>query len=205
MKANEIEGVGIPGREVVEYCRILQERFNHLTDLRTMTAHRHITLIGVVGAFTAGVFQFGGQDGQKLVAGLLFPASIFLLALGVCVTVYDAMIRHRAHAVTVEISRVLEAEGMHVFEHQSRGPLRRLAQVFDEDFFFFSQILLVNGLTAIPLSMGARQAGGAPKITLGAEDYFVYAATVIFFGSLWFAARRAYDQWGPANNWFPRA
>ena len=204
MEPNEREGVIILGRDGVEFCQILQQRFNYLTDLRTMTAHRHITLIGVVGAFMAGVFQFGGQEGQGLIARLLLPASIVLLLLGACVTIYDAMIRHRARAVMAEISRVLDASGMHIKKGHKHGFIPGLFRVFDEDFFFFSQILIVNGLTAVPLVMRVNRSG-APKITFGMEGYFVYIGAVVFFGCLWFITLRAYDRWGPANNWFPQA
>lgn len=104
----------------------------------------------------------------------------------------------------VEISRIVAASGMPVYQHQRHGLLPAAFRVFDEDFFFFSQILVVNALAALPLVMRF-DPHGEPGITLGIEGYFAYVAAVAFFACLWFVTRRAYESWGPANNWFPRA
>lgn len=192
------------GRDETEYCRLLLERFNYLTDLRTMTSHRHITLIGVVGAFVAGVFQFGGPEGQALVARILVPAAAILLLLGACVTVYDAMILHRAGAVVHEISRLVKASELPAVQGERRGRISWMLRVFDEDFFFFSQILIVNSLTAVLLAMKTAHTGTL-GLTVGLSGVYAFFVGALGFSLLWFGARAGYARWGPPNRWFPRA
>lgn len=195
---------GLPNDIQVNYCRLLQERFNYLTDLRKMTAHRHITLISVVGALIAGIVQFGDPRQQQVVESLVFPTSLVLLTLGVCVTVYDAMIRVRASAVMLEISRTLE-NSIPIQRITRSGLLARAFGYFDEDFFFFSQILIVNSLAALPLSTREDSSTGHLTNALGLPGLMAWAVAAIVYSLIWFGIRLLYQNWGPPNNWFPKA
>jgi drug/metabolite transporter (DMT)-like permease len=118
-----------------------RDRYSHLTNLRTNTAQRYVTVIGAFGAIIVVAAKFFSDGNSVLrlsgehVAGGIF--AVFLM--GLAVLVYDAMVRKVAKACSECLDGVL----LQIMK-DSREPRKSTFYFFDEEFFFISQVLIVT-------------------------------------------------------------
>jgi len=183
---------------VVAYLRELQVRFNHLTGLRATTAHRHIMLLGFVATGLGALSRM--DEVEEIFPLMLLLTSIVLLAMSLCVTIYDAMVRLRARPVAQEMAHVVRRASISMFGASADSPR------FGEDFFFFSQIVAANAVTVVPLLLWLWKAipgcGLGPDSSLCGLCALFYLSGLVLFTTVWWLAGRVYR---PANTWLPSA
>lgn len=179
--------------EIARYLQVLHDRFRHITDLRTMTARRHVTLCSLAGGLLITILQFEQKAAGLDLETIGMVAGGTLSVMGMLVTVYDAMMNHRAGAVASEMARCLQQH--EILRTGIRGCPRGSAA---EDFLYFSQILVVNAVV-LTVTVGLLLGGGLERSVMA------FILSVGLYSAAWFGTRTLYTRVVGDSTWLPTA
>lgn len=150
---------------------ILHDRYNHLTGLRTMAAHRYITIIGGLGAIIFMAQKLlgestgsAGSERESIFASYQnvfsdsFIAIILLLLflMGLYVLIYDAIARKVAGRVGDVLNKIVTT-GVNICDaidicerHLDNRKKLTFRQYYkpDEEFFYISKVIVVTAAMA---------------------------------------------------------
>lgn len=175
---------------IIQHWVGLNTRFQYLVDLRTTTARRHISITGATGGFIALVFK--GETPETTMYYTVMISALVIMALGACVVYYDAQIRARSMKVAKEIERLVLANGL---TETGTKPNLELS----EDFWFFSQTIVVNSVAATFFFSAIMRIIDSPPVITFAVLLATFISFILLQKRFWDSHfRRYYTQ---INNW----